>query len=254
MIITFSFKNKHYRADLLQGLDISIPLRHGVENPSCYYAQPPSFEVIRAGSFVGSVKEGGVVNHRKITFTPHGNGTHTECYGHIDADERATINGRIKNSHALAALVSLDLHVSPQGDRILTLEAYQKKINNENFSAVVIRSLPNEKNKQTAQYSGTNPPYLDSALAAHLAEKGIEHLLLDLPSVDKEVDGGKLAAHRAFWKFGDESRKHCTITELVYIPDHVQDGLYLLNLQIAPFENDASPSKPVLYKVTEFLP
>jgi hypothetical protein len=29
----------------------------------------------------------------------------------------------------------------------------------------------------------------------------------------------------------------------------VDDGTYLLNLQIAPFENDASPSKPVIYKV-----
>jgi hypothetical protein len=31
----------------------------------------------------------------------------------------------------------------------------------------------------------------------------------------------------------------------------VKDGSYILNLQIAPFENDASPSKPVLYKITD---
>jgi hypothetical protein len=29
----------------------------------------------------------------------------------------------------------------------------------------------------------------------------------------------------------------------------VKDGAYLLNLQIASFENDASPSKPILYAV-----
>ncbi|MGO3156445.1 MAG: cyclase family protein, partial [Mesonia sp.] len=29
----------------------------------------------------------------------------------------------------------------------------------------------------------------------------------------------------------------------------VEDGNYLLNLQIASFHNDASPSKPVLYKI-----
>lgn len=254
MIISFTLNNKHYRADLQDGIDISIPLRSGEENPSCYYAEAPHFEVIRAGNFIGSVKEGGVVNHRKITFTPHGNGTHTECYGHIDADETATINKRLKNSHALAAVISLTPVVSANGDRVLTLDTYKEKMKYEDATAIVIRSLPNDTSKLTKQYSGTNPLYIDAALAAYLAEKGIEHLLLDLPSVDKEVDEGKLAAHKAFWKAGDESRKHCTITEMVYVPTDVKDGLYLLNLQIAPFENDASPSKPVLYKVTEFLP
>ncbi len=254
MIISFSFNNKHYQADLQEGIDISIPLKSGEGNPNCYYAEMPSFEIIRAGSFIGSVKEGGVVNHRKITFTPHGNGTHTECYGHIDADETATLNKRLKNSHALAAVISLTPILLANGDRLLTLDSYQEKLRNEQVSAIVIRTLPNDTSKQTRQYSGTNPPYIDAALTAYLAEKGVEHLLLDLPSVDKEVDEGKLAAHRAFWKVGDESRKHCTITEMVYVPNHVQDGLYLLNLQIAPFENDASPSRPVLYKVREFLP
>lgn len=254
MIISFSFNNKNYRADLLEGIDISIPLKSGEDNPNCYYADAPHFEVIRAGSFIGSVKEGGVVNHKKITFTPHGNGTHTECYGHIDAEDTATINKILQNSHALATVVSLAPVVSVNGDRILTLDAYKEKVKHEHVPAVVIRSLPNDASKQTRPYSGTNPPYLDATLTAYLATEGVEHLLIDLPSVDKEVDDGKLAAHKAFWKSGDVSRKHCTITELVYVPDHIPDGLYLLNLQIAPFENDASPSKPVLYKVTEFLP
>lgn len=255
MIITFSFNNKHYQADLQDGIDISIPLKDGVENPNCYYAEAPSFEVIRAGSFIGSVKEGGMVNHRKITFTPHGNGTHTECYGHIDADETATLNKSLKNSHALAVVISLKPVVLANGDCLITLDSYKEKLKHEDVvPAIVIRSLPNDTHKQTRQYSGTNPPYIDAPLAAYLAQKGVEHLLIDLPSVDKEVDEGKLAAHKAFWKAGDDSRKHCTITEMVYVPNHVQDGLYFLNLQTAPFENDASPSRPVLYKVREFLP
>lgn len=253
MIVSFSFHNKHYRADLEQGIAISIPLKNGDENPSCYYADAPNFEVIRAGSFIGSVKEGGVVNHRKITFTPHGNGTHTECYGHIDATEGATINSHLKHSHVMTAVVSLTPMVSAHGDRLITLAAFKEKMKYEGVGGVVIRSLPNEESKKMNQYSGTNPPYLEAALVAYLADQGVEHLLTDLPSVDKEVDGGELAAHKAFWKSGDASRKHCTITELVYVPNLVQDGLYLLNLQIAPFENDASPSNPVLYKVTEFL-
>jgi hypothetical protein len=73
--------------------------------------------------------------------------------------------------------------------------------------------------------------------------------LIDLPSVDKEVDGGQLAAHHAFWNYPNQTQFHKTITELIYVPNEVPDGTYILNLQIAPFENDASPSKPILYKV-----
>jgi hypothetical protein len=80
-------------------------------------------------------------------------------------------------------------------------------------------------------------------------------LLIDLPSVDKEKDGGKLAAHKAFWNVKDvnhlneDARLNCTITEMVFVPNEVSDGIYVLNLQIASFENDASPSKPILYSI-----
>jgi hypothetical protein len=33
------------------------------------------------------------------------------------------------------------------------------------------------------------------------------------------------------------------------VEDKIKDGHYLLNLQIASFDNDASPSKPVIYKI-----
>ena len=79
----------------------------------------------------------------------------------------------------------------------------------------------------------------------------INHLLTDLPSVDREEDGGKLLAHKAFWKYPEDIRRSATITELVYVPDVVTDGLYLLNVQITSLEVDASPSKPVIYQLTK---
>jgi hypothetical protein len=64
-------------------------------------------------------------------------------------------------------------------------------------------------------------------------------------------------AHKAFWNVKDvnnlneDARMNCTITELIYVDDSVEDGNYILNLQIASFENDASPSKPILFKILE---
>jgi hypothetical protein len=121
--------------------------------------------------------------------------------------------------------------------------------------AIVIRTLPNPESKKHLNYSNTNPPYLEEAAALFIREKGIQHLLIDLPSVDREHDEGKLLAHKAFWNVkdvnlvNDDARFNCTITEMIYVNDLVKDGSYILNLQFASFENDASPSKPVLYSL-----
>jgi hypothetical protein len=89
---------------------------------------------------------------------------------------------------------------------------------------------------------------LDQHAATFLRVLGVNHLLIDTPSVDREEDGGELLAHHAFWNVPDEPRYRATITELIYVPDEIEDGPYILNIQMAPFENDASPSRPVLYR------
>jgi kynurenine formamidase len=251
MIIQLAFNEKNYSANLDEPLDISIPLREGKNNPSCYWADPVKFETIESGNFIGSVARGGSVNYQKLTLTPHGNGTHTECYGHITADG-ATINETLRRHHFFAELISVEPVHLADGDFVITREAIQQKIKHKT-KALVIRTLPNTPDKKSRQYSGTNPPYLQADAVLDLVDRGIEHLVLDLPSVDKEVDGGKLAGHRAFWKLPHAPRTGCTITELVFIDWTIPDGLYLMNLQVLNLEMDASPSRPVLYKLAEVL-
>jgi len=76
-------------------------------------------------------------------------------------------------------------------------------------------------------------------------------LLVDLSSVDKEKDEGKLLADNVFWNTKERLRMQATITEFTFVPNEVKDGSFFFNLMIAPFENDASPSKPVLYKIVK---
>ena len=235
-----------FRVDLNTPIDISIPLRSGNNNPNCYHADQPSFTPIVADDFIGSVSKGGPCNHQRLNISPHGNGTHTECYGHISPDPDATINRSLMRFHFIANLVSVQTTETSGGDRIIKWSDLASKLSS-NAEALVIRTLPNGQGKLVAQYSGTNPPYLEREVAQNVAQKGISHLLVDLPSVDKENDGGKLLVHRDFWNYPEKPRKHCTITELIYVPDILKDGLYLLNLQIVSLDSDASPSKPVLY-------
>jgi hypothetical protein len=107
--------------------------------------------------------------------------------------------------------------------------------------------MPNHPDKMARQYSSTNPPYLNAIVAEKMASQDILHLLLDLPSVDREEDAGLLLAHKAFWKYPENPRHNATITELVYIDNVVPDGLYLLEIQIPAMELDAAPSRPFIY-------
>jgi kynurenine formamidase len=252
MIAQLTYNHKKYQADLSKPHDISFPINEGVTtNPSCYWAEGVTFQTIVMGSFVGSVKQGGSVNYQKLSMTPHGNGTHTECYGHISADSSATINQALKQFHFIAELITVTPNHLADGDAVIHLDQVKEKIKFNGTEAILIRTLPNTDSKKTYQYSGTNPAYLHADASRYLVENGIKHILIDLPSLDREVDNGKLSAHKEFWRFPYATRKDSTITELIFVDNSIRDGLYLLNLQIVSLEMDASPSKPILYKLEE---
>ncbi len=249
MTAEFDFHGKKFRADLSAPLDISIPLRDGDENPNCFWAPPVAIEPVRAGDFVGSVALGGPVNFMNVHLNPHGNGTHTECVGHI-SKEKFSVNQSLCSFHFFAKLISVEPELTVDGDHVIFKNQLEKLLAPGECEAVVIRSLPNDLGKLRAKYSGTNPPYFHHEAVAFLVECGCEHLLTDLPSVDREEDGGRLLSHKAWWNYpGPAVRLGATITEMVFVKDEIEDGLYLLNLQIAPLEADASPSKPVLYRL-----
>lgn len=253
MQIIIQHGGRYFTANLAEPLDISIPLVPGKTGLNCFYAPAFDVEPVVAGDFVGSTRQGGVVNFMNVKLNPHGNGTHTECVGHISKEER-TINQTLKTFHFIAELITVLPRKELNGDRVITLESIKSIIpENIQCEALIIRTMPNHLNKLDFNYSGTNPPYIAAEAVEYLvAHCGIKHLLIDLPSVDKEQDEGKLSAHKSFWKYPETLDLNKTITELVYIDEGIADGKYLLNLQIASFEIDASPSKPVLYKLVPY--
>ncbi|TND10511.1 MAG: N-formylkynurenine (Aryl-) formamidase [Bacteroidetes bacterium] len=248
MFATINHKGKTYKTDLSQPLDISIPMRASEQSVRAWYVDPMRIEPVRMGDWVGEVKQGGSVNFRNIFFNPHGHGTHTECVGHI-SNEDYSINQELKTFFFIAEVVTVLPEQRDDGDFVITKTILENVLDGKRPEALVIRTLSNSPAKLTANYSNTNPPYINAEAMQFIIGSGIDHLLLDMPSVDKEVDGGKLAAHKTFWEYPENTQAHRTITEMIYVPNTVYDGPYLLNLQFAPFENDASPSKPVLYRI-----
>lgn len=261
------------RADLDRACDLAIPLRFDGEQPSAFGAPAATSVPLRAGNFVGDVAQGGSCNCLEYRLVAHCNGTHTECVGHVTRQpvhmheiaptgfEPALLLS-IGTPRADACEEGSDPPPRP-ADRLITAGAIEAAWQRRSWprvavKALALRTLPNGPGKPARQYSAeAPPPYLSQAAAEWLVAHGIEHLLLDVPSMDRLDDGGLLTAHRVFWGLPPGSidaaaatRPHATVTELIFADDSVPDGRYLLDLQVPAFAADAAPSRPVLYPVT----
>lgn len=248
MQATIEYNSRKYKIDLSMPIDISIAIDVSKKIVNAWGIDDPKIFPVSNGDWVGSVNEGADVNFNNIEFNPHSHITHTECVGHI-TKEVHSINKNLNQFFFLAEVVTIAPEELENGDFVISKKQLQFALGNKKRDAIVIRTLPNLSDKKVARYSNTNPTYLLEEAAKYLREKGIEHLLVDLPSVDKEKDDGLLLSHNAFWNTSGKVRMNATITEFIYVPNEVADGTYFLNLMVAPFENDATPSKPVLYRL-----
>lgn len=244
---TIEYREQNFRINLSNPLDISLTIRGDDKNPIAWYLKAPRIEPVKEGDWIGKVSRGASTNFNNIYFNPHGHGTHTECVGHITPDFHS-INDSLKTFFFFAKLVTIEPQKKGE-DLVITAKQVEKLVKEDEVEALIIRTLPNSIFKRSMHYSHTNWAYLEEEAAKFIRECGIKHLLIDLPSVDREKDEGKLLAHKAFWNYPKNTRLDATITELIYVPAKIEDGRYFLNLQIASFENDATPSKPVLYKI-----
>lgn len=270
MIFSIKINNQNYRINSNEPIDISIPLQFNSEQPNAYGVERATSKPCEAGALVGDTKRGGSCNFEQITFIPHCNGTHTECVGHL-TDERISIHDCLKDSFIAAMLITIEpenavasketyqVNLTDE-DKLITRSALEKVLKNadeEFLQGLIIRTLPNDESKKTRNYMENLPPFFTTEAMKFIAEKRIKHLLVDLPSIDRTFDEGRLSNHRIFWNVEPESRKtnqtsriNNTITEMIFVPDFVADGLYLLNLQIPSFMADAAPSRPVLFPIS----
>ena len=235
----------HYNTDHF--IDLSVPVDFKGDQANYFDVERASATPFKSENVIGDTKQGGGCNFDVVTFIPHCNGTHTECVGHI-VHEDVHVNEMITDSLIPATLVT----VTPE-DGVINGE--QLKIDPGFDQGLIIRTLPNTGSKRSATYDANNlPPYFSPEAMEKINELGIRHLLVDMPTIDPAYDEGKLENHHTFW--GIEQGSHAlngsdpsqkTITEMIYIPNEVKDGNYLLQIQIIHFVSDASPSRPLIF-------
>ena len=256
MKISVNIKGVSYCAELSSPIDISITTNQDSSSVA-WFVPRMKVEPVISNRFIGSVEKGGDVNFRNLFFNPHGNCTHTESVGHI-SNQVYSVHNSLDRFHFLAELITITPIILKEdvskwmkkGDAVITLDQL-KGVIGKDAEALIIRTTPNSDKKKSQNYNNSNWPYLTPEAATYIREINIYHLLIDLPSIDKEEDGGLLVAHRAYWNYPKEVDLKRTITEMIYVPDHVKDGFYLLNLVLANIDNDASPSRPVLYNLSK---
>jgi len=248
MKATIHYNNKDYSIDLTLPIDLSIEMNKA--SVLAWYQPNIKIEPVVDGDFIGEVKSGAPVNFRNIEFNPHAHGTHTECYGHISNDW-ISVSDCITDYFHLAKLITITPIEIENGDLVITKSQIMSQFENcdDGIKALIIRTTPNTSDKKSFNYSNTNPPYILEDAMQFIVEKEINHFMIDLPSVDKENDNGKLLSHKMFWSYPSQIRKNASITEMIYVPNDVNDGLYFTQIQFPKFNNDASPSRIFIYSI-----
>lgn len=273
MKITFERNGRRLLCDTVDGKSIAINMDFDGSQPNHFGTEKANRHSLQLGGFLGDTARGGSCNVDVLSMIPHCNGTHTETIAHI-VDESVFVGQAAPGGILRAQLIT----ITPQpadsksgsyrprlesGDRLLTAEslraAWEACGNPEDIEALVIQTEPNELSKMSRTYDEDHqPPFFSVEAMSFVNEIGIRHLLVDIPSVDRMYDEGLLTNHHLFWNVAEqthrlsaESWRDKTITEMVFVPDSMDDGFYLLSLQVPAFYSDAAPSRPILYPVKE---
>jgi kynurenine formamidase len=270
----FTAYGRRWRINPRSPFDLAIRLEFEGPQPRFFAVDAASARPLAVAGFTGDVRSGASCNCGVYTLAPHCHGTHTECVGHLTGDA-TSVAALTPAPLALAVLATVQParlgatshdrpRVSAPTDTVITramLAAATQRWTHDPWTALVVRTLPDDPGKAHRAYSGSCPaPYFTADAMHWVVERGVVSLVVDLPSLDRAEDGGDLFAHRIYWGLAPgerDSRRagrgRALVTELACVPSSVADGLYLLDLQVPAFGADAAPSRPVLYPAVELV-
>ena len=259
MNIEFDNEGHRYLCDLASGVSLVSPIRFDKADSNPWNADAASKSPVTIGDFVGSTQSGGSCNVDQLSMIPHCHGTHTETIGHIvdgdhfvsDLSIPSLIPAVVVSVSAIEAESTSETYLPSFGksDRVITAEDLKNayvKWKGFAASALIIRA-------------GSTEGFFTNEAMAAIVEVGFEHLLVDLPSVDRLDDDGLLSNHRIFWNLEAASREvasssrvnsHDHRIDQRSVPTKVTDGPCLLSIQVPAIESDAAPSRPVVFPIT----
>ena len=247
--------------------NLSIRVRpNAADNVNAFGLPGVEEKGFRAGEFVGSIEEGGYLNCKILTIAPHGMGTHTESVRHIIADGPPVCDivplspfriRLITVSPVLLAETSESYSPGSPTDLVISqtrIGLQLKHLQDSEESIGLMIRTSGKTDKPHANYTGANPPFFTTE-AMKFISANVEHLLVDLPSVDRESDDGLLLNHRRFWnveagekRLTSDCKAQRSITEMIFIPPEIKDGDYWCFIAVPNIDTDALPSRVLIWK------
>ena len=266
MITSIEYYGKKYIIDTTKFSDLSIPYNFNGSQPNFFNVKPGFSKPFQSESLCYSISQGAGCNVSEINMNIHCTGTHTECVGHL-LSIACSVSDCIQELYIPTILLTISpISFSECVDSYhFNVNAFEKVISKDlikisfekyksmNPLSIILRTLPNPKEKQYYSFSKHTPPFFTNDAIRFLSNK-VQHLVVDIPSIDRMKDDGILGNHRIFWgnhndpKGSVNSNSNKTITELAYIPNNIKDGFYFMNLQLPHFQIDAAPSRPIILK------
>ena len=255
MLITLNHFNERVEIDLKRSVDLSISNAFNKKNPSFFNSKNPKVKYPISNEFIGNISKGGKCNVPNVSLDIHCTGTHTECKNHItnsnefinDVCPKHFIPSTIISIKPVIAKLSKDKYHVKYGeqDSIITEQELSKNINTKSkyLESLIIRTLPNESDKLIRNYDLNPVAFFSNDAIKYILNLGVKHLLVDLPSIDRGNDHGLLGNHHLFFEKGK------TISELLFIPNKIEDGVGFLQIQIPNWSLDAAPSRPIFCPV-----
>src|SRR5207237_684576 len=101
-----------------------------------------------------------------------------------------------------AVLVSVEPERAENGDLVIGSDVLinggvQPPATAGGWDSLIVRTLPNDDGKLSRGYDENDiPPFFTAEAMEFIVQSGFKHLLVDLPSIDRLFDDGKLANHR----------------------------------------------------------
>ena len=259
MKINIEHNNKLYQIDPKDGISISIPMNfNDSNNPKFYDESNPKKEFYTYNDIEYNMNRNAGCDVPLVKFNVHCSGTHTETAAHVFNDSHS-IGDLIDLNFIPAILISVhpesstnDEYHSPinDDDKIISKRILEQSLDSETefIDCIIIRTLPNSEDKKNKNYNNFSYPFLSNDAVYFLKKKGVKHIIIDTPSIDKSDDDGQLKNHKIFFLDNKSINKN-TVTELAYIPDTCIDGRYFVCIGFPNFQLDAAPSNPVIYNI-----
>jgi arylformamidase len=237
-------------------VSLALTLDFGKDHPRHFGSPPATSTPFTSGSFEGAVAVGASCNCQRISLVPHCNGTHTESASHLTIQQQS-LQDIVPHGPVSALLLTVQprLHTDTAESSLPAAQGADRLVTRAGLLDAWHAGGPSPRAlllRTGTSWNDPAPPFLSQQLAQELVARGIEHLVTDLPSVDRLEDEGRLTAHRIFFGLPPRStelaaaaRAQCTITELATFPAGLADGPCAVQLQIPAFSGDAVPSRPL---------